>query len=227
MGALLQDRLAGWPSVVTYDSDSDSPYRKRDPISKTRECLGETKNILGVTLNVLSSVRTDVLGRRSTQALFSLRLRERRRSRRTSAALLSQSAYTERPIPPLPEEETSSPSSGKGDTQERDFIGLLWEIILILWCVTDRIENGASNSFSFAARTCFRAVAWQRPDVTQTNPQTLFWCYTDHIESDASNSSSLSRVLFATGTCIPSHCLATIEWIHNQAHRLMGRIYEV
>jgi hypothetical protein len=46
--------------------------------------------------------------------IFSLRLRERRRR---SAALLSQSACTERSIPPLVEEETQLPSSDRGDTQ--------------------------------------------------------------------------------------------------------------
>jgi hypothetical protein len=73
--------------------------------------------LLGATRSVLSSVRSVVLYRRSTQTIFSLRLRERRRR---SAALLSRSANIERPIPPLVEEETPLPSSDKGgliDTQ--------------------------------------------------------------------------------------------------------------
>jgi hypothetical protein len=48
---------------------------------------------------------------------FSFRLRERRRR---SAALLSQSAYTERPIPPLVEQETLLPSSDRGDTDRKE-----------------------------------------------------------------------------------------------------------
>jgi hypothetical protein len=85
--------------------------------------------LLGVTLSVLSSVRPDVLGRRSTQTIFSLGLRGRTRS----GALLSQSAYTERPTPLLVEEATPLPSSDGTHThththtcrQEGDHISLL------------------------------------------------------------------------------------------------------
>jgi hypothetical protein len=48
-----------------------------------------------------------------------------------SAVVLSQSAYTERPIPPLVEEETPLPiSDGEGEThrQRGDFISLLRKI---------------------------------------------------------------------------------------------------
>jgi hypothetical protein len=87
---------------------------------------------LGVTLSVLVSVRPGVFGRCSKQTIFSLRLRGRRRRR--SAALLSQSAYTEMTIPPPVDEETPFPSSdreGHIDTQthrqEGDRINLLEE----------------------------------------------------------------------------------------------------
>jgi hypothetical protein len=59
-------------------------------------------SVFCVTL-VLSSVRPDCF-----------RLRERR----NSAALLSQSAYNERQIPLLIEEETPLPSNYRGDTQK-------------------------------------------------------------------------------------------------------------
>jgi hypothetical protein len=65
--------------------------------------MGENKSLLGITLNVLSFNRSTVLRRCSTQAIFSLCLRGRRRR---SIALLSQSAYNERLIPPLIAEET-------------------------------------------------------------------------------------------------------------------------
>jgi hypothetical protein len=49
-----------------------------------------------------------------------------RERKRRSAALLSQSAYTERPIPLLVEEETPLPSSDRGGhRQEGDSISLL------------------------------------------------------------------------------------------------------
>jgi hypothetical protein len=53
----------------------------------------------------------DVLCRCAKQTAFIHRLRGRRRRR--SAALLSQSAYTERPDSPLFEEETPLPSSDR------------------------------------------------------------------------------------------------------------------
>jgi hypothetical protein len=37
----------------------------------------------------------------------------------------------------------------------------------------------------------------------------------------------LLRVFVATGTCLPSRCLATIGRIHIRTHRLMGEIYQV
>jgi hypothetical protein len=50
------------------------------------------------------------------QTMFSLRVRERRRR---SAALLSQSAYIERPIPPLVEEVSPLPISDMGIYTDR------------------------------------------------------------------------------------------------------------
>jgi hypothetical protein len=87
---------------------------------------GRLLYLLGVTVSVLS-VRSDVLGRFSKQAIFSLLQRERRR---LSGAVLNQSADTERPILPLVEEETSLTSSGCGthrhaDRKEGDRISLL------------------------------------------------------------------------------------------------------
>jgi hypothetical protein len=86
-------------------------HRSGDAISKTRKCLRENKNLLGVTFSALSSLPSDVVCRRSTQTeIDSLYLSERR----WSAALLNQSAYTERPIPPLVEVETPLPSRELG-----------------------------------------------------------------------------------------------------------------
>lgn len=71
--------------------------------------------LLGVTLHVLPSGCPDVLGGCSKQTILSLSAREENKS----SSLLSQSAYTGRPISPLVEQETLLPSSdgGGGDTE--------------------------------------------------------------------------------------------------------------
>jgi hypothetical protein len=37
----------------------------------------------------------------------------------------------------------------------------------------------------------------------------------------------LQQFFVAAGTCLPSRCLATIEGIHTETHKVMGRNYDV
>jgi hypothetical protein len=102
--------------------------------------------------SVLSSVHPDVLCRYPKLTIFSLRLRERRRRR--SAALSSQSAYTEVPNPPLVGEETPLPCSDT-DTQEVDRISLLYENrlktnLFLCYRICNNIWAVMGNKYNYA-----------------------------------------------------------------------------
>jgi hypothetical protein len=89
---------------------------KGAPHQQTRKCVTVTKIWFWAPDGCLTPRKTGRLtvGRNMTLTQFSLRLR---RWRRRFAALLSQSVYTERTIPPLVEEETLLPRSDRGHTE--------------------------------------------------------------------------------------------------------------
>jgi hypothetical protein len=57
---------------------------------------------------------------------------------------------------------------------------------------------------------------------------TLLLYNTDRVEHDMYNNSSMFVCVFVAAVkCLPSRCLATLDGIHIETHRLMGGIYEV